>query len=329
MEYNRPRLRRRLTAFFTLLLSVGLMAMPATASASNHTIRICHATASESNPYNALTVPKHQVADPKGHGSFESGVHPGDIIPPFAAGSQGNNSWAAYPGKNWDATGQAIWDAGCRLPGDDGFVPAPSFELGVDPDEVCLGDEVSVTGENTGNVELHITGVLKLPNSTEMPLNYVLAAGQTFTVDDTPVQLGEHEIVLDYAYDGEKVGTESVSFTVVDCDPPVVTQCPAGFTQISPEGVSPILCTRTVTDVQERIVERQVVVEVPVPGLPDELPTGPGPDDTTDTETPELILPTELATGFGPEQGGNPLAWYLIALIGLAVPSAAVALRRT
>jgi hypothetical protein len=329
MNYNRPRLRSRLTAVFTLVLTAGLLALPATASASNHKITICAATASQTNPYTTAHPTKHQVAGTKGHGGNDA-VHPNDIVPPFEAGSQGNNSWDAYPGQNWDAAGQKIWNDGCKVV-DNGFDPTPDFDLTGNTGEVCLGVEVTITGENTGNVMLQVTGTWALPDETEMPLDSTtLAPGEKLTEKYTPVQLGVHEISLDYAYDDKHVGNEKISFTIVDCDP-VVTQCPSGFTQISAPGANPVLCTQTVTQiqVQERIVER--IVEVPVPELPTELPTGPtGPDEPADEadETSGPILPTELATGFGPTDTSNTIAWYALALMGLAVTGAGVALRR-
>ena len=240
MNYNRPRFRRRLTALFTLVFTVGLLALPVTAGASSHndhTIKLCHATGSESNPYTMQTVPKHQVADPTGHGSSVDGVHPDDVIPPFDAGTQGSNSWDAFAGKNWDTAGQALWNNDCVVPD-------------------------------------------------------------------------------------------------VEPEPEPEAKCPEGYTKASDDGVTPLLCTRTVIDVQERIVEREVIreviveVEVPVPALPEELATGPGPTDDATTDA-DPVLPTELATGFGPPQNdSNTLSWFLLALTGLVVSGAGIALRR-
>ena len=174
---------------------------------------------------------------------------------------------------------------------------------------------------------LHITGMLTLPNATEMPLKYTMAPGEKLTVIDTPVQLGVHEIGLNYAYSGEQVGNEKISFTVIDYDP-VVTQCPSGFIQISAPGANPVLCTQTVTQIQ--VQER--IVEVTVPELPTELstdPTGPDAPANEADETTGPILPTELATGFGATDTSNTIAWHALALMGLAVTGAGVALRRT
>lgn len=344
MNYNRPRLRSRLTALFTLVLTAGMLVLPATAGASDDKVDICHATSSATNPYSQAsmqTVSKSSIASLDHNGGSAPrtyflkisghGLDANDVIPPFTVyATQGEINNGAdpecqYEGLNWTAEGQAFWEAGCQS------VATPDFELTVNDTNVCLGDQVTVTGENTGNVSLHITGTLKLPNSTEMPLEYTLAPGAKLTVNDTPVQLGLHEVTLNYAYDETLIGTEKITFTVADCEP-VVTQCPAGFTQVSPQGETPVLCTRTVTEVQERvvdrIVEREVLVEVPVPELPTELPTGPTePEETTDEGTGP-ILPTELATGFGPTENDNSIAWYVLALMGLAVTGAGVALRR-
>jgi hypothetical protein len=74
-------------------------------------IEICHATASDSNPYTSPEVSKDSIIthDPNGHGT-----HPDDIIPPFNYVKQGVSG--SYPGQNWDAYGQAVYAAGCDKP---------------------------------------------------------------------------------------------------------------------------------------------------------------------------------------------------------------------
>jgi LPXTG-motif cell wall-anchored protein len=67
-------------------------------------VTICHATASATNPYVQITVDADAV-NGAGHGQDHSG-HAGDIIPPVAG---------VTSGQNWDATGQAIYNAGCRF----------------------------------------------------------------------------------------------------------------------------------------------------------------------------------------------------------------------
>lgn len=108
---------------------VGLLGVsPASADAPNgHQIEICHATGNEGH-YSTPNPPKHQIYDDHGHNSG-GGVHPGDIIPPFSAGSHGGQEWGDFPGLNWDEEGQAIYNNGCQVPGteeppdDDGDPP--------------------------------------------------------------------------------------------------------------------------------------------------------------------------------------------------------------
>ena len=76
-------------------------------------VTICHSTSSHSNPY--ITNNPDKSADVSGHDGHNGPVwYPGigttwgDIIPPFAY------IGGTYPGKNWDTTGQAIWNSGCQ-----------------------------------------------------------------------------------------------------------------------------------------------------------------------------------------------------------------------
>jgi hypothetical protein len=86
---------------------------PATAGGDDgeddHMVTICHATGSESNPYEEITVDWHGL---KGHA-----WHDDDIIP-------GGKKW---DGKNWDADGKAIYYNGCE--------PCPEEEEPVVPEE--------------------------------------------------------------------------------------------------------------------------------------------------------------------------------------------------
>lgn len=81
-----------------------VFAAPAAATPSD---RICHATASSSNPYTSQTVDWSSIWEanrptPNGHGT-----HEGDIIPP--------SEERGYPGLNW-GQGQVIWENGCEAP---------------------------------------------------------------------------------------------------------------------------------------------------------------------------------------------------------------------
>ena len=74
----------------------------------SHKVTICHATASESNPYVTITVDIASIVGDSGHG--HSGVNAGDIIPAF------DIDGISYAGNNLDAAHQAILDNGCNVP---------------------------------------------------------------------------------------------------------------------------------------------------------------------------------------------------------------------
>lgn len=80
------------------------------ANAGGQKIRICHATASESNPYVNIEVDSSSIENPNdkkylnGHGDHEK-----DIIPPFTFGE------TQFLGRNWDDTGQMIWNNDCKI----------------------------------------------------------------------------------------------------------------------------------------------------------------------------------------------------------------------
>jgi hypothetical protein len=93
-----------------------------------HKVTICHATNSDSNPYRAITVDIASSGYVKsGHADHTGPVWDatlkarhiswGDIIPSYTYGT------FAYPGLNWNAQGQAIWNADCTIPKTNPTVP--------------------------------------------------------------------------------------------------------------------------------------------------------------------------------------------------------------
>lgn len=90
----------------------------ATQGSPEHQVTLCHATDSYTNPYVSETVDvaSTQFEGHDGHNGpvFYADIPKheqwGDIIPPFDYGAAGS-----YPGKNWTADGQAIWNAGCTV----------------------------------------------------------------------------------------------------------------------------------------------------------------------------------------------------------------------
>jgi hypothetical protein len=59
----------------------GTASMASATKGDEHTVEICHATASKTNPYVMITVDVASIVGDSGHGS--SGVNEGDIIPAF------------------------------------------------------------------------------------------------------------------------------------------------------------------------------------------------------------------------------------------------------
>jgi hypothetical protein len=104
---RRKKITRLCTVVAVALGTVGAAASMASATKPDpeHKVTICHATASETNPYVVITVDIASIVGDAGHG--HSGVNIGDIIPPF------NMDGYLYAGHNWDAEHAAIYNNGC------------------------------------------------------------------------------------------------------------------------------------------------------------------------------------------------------------------------
>ena len=99
---------------------------PSAASATGHTpVTLCHATASQSNPYVLITTDDDGVLGSGASGGNGHDGHTGDIVPPFVY-TDNKGVLRSYPGKNWDAAGQAIFENGCRPPEPPPTPPPPS-----------------------------------------------------------------------------------------------------------------------------------------------------------------------------------------------------------
>lgn len=96
--------------------AASIVVVPQLAADPVKKVTFCHATASETNPYNLIetSVNAFFQAGHDTHQNFE------DIVPPFTYEKQGET--IDFPGLNWDAEGQAIFNAGCSTPDDDPLV---------------------------------------------------------------------------------------------------------------------------------------------------------------------------------------------------------------
>lgn len=122
-----------------------LVAAPVLASqqGDDHKVTICHRTHSDRNPYVEITIDKAAVFK-RGHDTHdEGGVWKpglkaagqwwGDIIPPFdyyaSPKDQESNTVSSYPGLNWSAEGQSVYNNGCRPPVQPPVQEGPSGEI--------------------------------------------------------------------------------------------------------------------------------------------------------------------------------------------------------
>ncbi len=103
--------------------SFAVVSLASNGGDSHEKVTLCHATGSQSNPYVSVDVnisSAGDAVDAKGHNA-----HDGDIIPPY--GYSGQDGSMSYPGKNWTAEGQDIWNDGCKVVDDDNpGTPSPS-----------------------------------------------------------------------------------------------------------------------------------------------------------------------------------------------------------
>ena len=108
-------------------------------------VTICHATSSDKNPYVQISVDDDSIVK-SGHGD-----HPEDIIPPFDWVDNGKPQH--YAGKNWDASGQAIWGNGCDVPSPkppEPPTPEPSPPLPIQVFGSCIDNNGSISTPSSG-----------------------------------------------------------------------------------------------------------------------------------------------------------------------------------
>jgi hypothetical protein len=134
-----------------------------TVLATGQSVDICHASASETNPY----IAESPAIDSTGylHGGHQDHTGPvwypgakaakvvwGDIIPPYTYDT--GNGIFSYPGLNWDAAGRAIWNNGCN--------PYPKISI----DKTASVDTLPAGGGD-------VTYTYVVTNSGQVPLTNV------------------------------------------------------------------------------------------------------------------------------------------------------------
>lgn len=137
------------------ILSLVSITQPVSAEEEHIPVTICHRDTSAKKPYVQNTVDDDSVDGIGGSDHYGQHTGPladsvatattlkaahikwGDIIPPV-----GNQ-----PGLNWTTEGQAIWGAGCVVPGEEEEFADISFGV------VCSADGALVTLVNEGNID--------------------------------------------------------------------------------------------------------------------------------------------------------------------------------
>jgi len=89
-------------------IMAGTFPTPTPSPSVSANVRICHATGQEGN-YQDISPSAEGVINGHVGASHQGG---GDIIPPFYYGEP----IQYFPGQNWDAEGQAIWNNNCEIP---------------------------------------------------------------------------------------------------------------------------------------------------------------------------------------------------------------------
>ena len=112
--------------FWVAIMIVSLTAIFLTddAKAESDKVVICHATASETNPYTQNSVDASSINNEKNKYLNGHGDHEGDIIPPFSYEE------TSFEGKNWDDRGKEIWSNECNI-----VEPSPTPTPTVTPTE--------------------------------------------------------------------------------------------------------------------------------------------------------------------------------------------------
>jgi hypothetical protein len=88
-------------------------------SNAGNKVTICHATGSKTNPYVRISPNANGVV--AGHAAHQDER---DIIPTFLYNDHGTNK--TFPGQNWDNSGQATYNNGCKPCKPASHTPAPA-----------------------------------------------------------------------------------------------------------------------------------------------------------------------------------------------------------
>ena len=198
MSRGPQALHRPLQVSLAILVATGLLALWGGVAVSSppggpDTITICHASDSDTNPYN-LEHPS-RTADAGGHaghtgpvwhlGLKSDGIAWGDIIPPF------DYVGGHFPGLNWDTIGQAFFANDCELVVSVSLVKTNNADglAGYHTSEVAdtVGASVPFKGviTNTGDVAVTFDSLVDKVGATVVAFSCNPALGSSIAVGGT------------------------------------------------------------------------------------------------------------------------------------------------
>jgi len=195
-------------------------------AAPKEKVTICHGTSAVNNPYvqNRPAV----EGDISGHADDDgaifdpntnvNGDHWGDIIPPVPS--------VDFPGLNWDAAGQAIWENGCNLTDVEVTVVTPAAPTATPP--TCEAPGALVIPNITG-----LTYSWEPEGTGPGTYDVTVVADQGFVIADGATVDWEVE-VLDQLGSPECDTPTSPSFVLTD-------RCTGGIVDVNTEGTTRIV----------------------------------------------------------------------------------------
>jgi hypothetical protein len=197
-------------------------------------VEICHATASYKNPY-VINEPAAE-GDVQGHAGhtgpiFYPGIDEqwGDIIPPFYY-DDGGEEPAYFPGLNWDADGQAIYENDCVMP-----EPPEEPTLVVDVASCVEGGPDGQVDFTLGTLLDVLTYRITVRDAADNPVAIWTFSGTAGTVNGSAsLAPGAYTITAEQAFmQGEWDLLDEQSFTIEECPPVMVLEVEAAATGCS------------------------------------------------------------------------------------------------
>lgn len=197
-------------------------------------VEICHATASYKNPY-VINEPAAD-GDVSGHAGhtgpiFFSGIEEqwGDIIPPFYY-DDGGEEPAFFPGLNWDADGQAIYENDCVMP-----EPPVEPTLVIDVASCVEGGPDGQLDFALGPLLDVLTYRITVWDATDNAVAIWTFSGTTGTVNGSAsLSPGDYTITVEQSFmAGEWDLLDEQSFTIEECPPVMVLEVEAAATGCS------------------------------------------------------------------------------------------------